>query len=122
MERFLAWAAAVSLAILPVLYPVMGLRAIIRGCNPSAGYWRRRLTLNLLETNLGMLLALGLAAAVAVLVQRGDALAQPLMAVSAAVVGIYTVAIVAFTPRDWWHALPAAIALACYATAWIVGG
>jgi branched-subunit amino acid ABC-type transport system permease component len=56
---------------------------------------------------------------VGILMERGDALAWPLLAAAAAVAGTYAVAIVAFTPRDWWHALPAAIAVACYAAAWL---
>lgn len=76
-----AWAAAASLALLPLLYPALGLARIVRGCDPPAGYWRQRLVLNLLETNLGMWLAVGLAVAVALLLEAGHALAWPLLAV-----------------------------------------
>ena len=118
METTLAWAAAVSVAFLPVLYPVLGLPFIVRGCDAPAGYWRRRLILNLLETNLGMCLALGLAAAVAILLETGHDLAWPLMLVAAAVDALYAALILLWTPRDWWHALPVLAAVGCYALAW----
>jgi len=118
VEVTLAWAAAVSVAFLPVLYPVLGLPFIVCGCDPPTSYWRRRLILNLLETNLGMFLALGLAVAVAMLVEGGHTLGWPLMLVAAAVDALYAVFIILWTPRDWWHALPVLAALACYAAAW----
>jgi len=117
VPTFFFWAAAVSVAFHPLLYPVLGLRRIVPGCDPAPGYWRRRLTLNLLETNLGMVLNLGLAVAVAVLGESGSALAWPLAAVAAGVDLLYTVAIVALTPRDWWHALPTGLALVAYGLA-----
>jgi len=118
--RFMVWSAAVSVAFLPLLYPVLGLVRIVRGCNPPRGYWHRRLILNLLETNLGMWLNLALAVAVGVLMERGHGLAWPLLGAAALVDLLYTVWIVALTPRDWWHALPAGIALVCYAAAVIM--
>jgi len=118
LETTLAWAAVVSVAFLPVLYPVLGLPFIVRGCDAPTGYWRRRLILNLLETNLGMFLALGLAVAVAMLVEKGQMLGWPLMLVAAAVDALYAALIILWTPRDWWHALPVLVAVGCYAVAW----
>ena len=120
MVRFMVWSAAVSVAFLPLLYPVLGLVRIVRGCNPPRGYWRRRLILNLLETNLGMWLNLGLAVAVGGLMECGHELAWPLLGVAALVDLVYTVWIVALTPRDWWHALPTGIALIWYAAAFLL--
>jgi len=117
VSTFFLWAAAVSVAFLPLLYPVLGLRRIVPGCDPPPGYWRRRLTLNLLETNLGMLLNLGLAVAAAVLAEAASPLAWPMVAAAAGVDLLYTVGIVAFTPRDWWHALPTGLALIGYGLA-----
>ena len=117
MSTFFLWAAAVSVAFHPLLYPVLGLARIVPGCNPPPGYWRRRLILNLLETNLGMVLNLGLAVTVALVAEYGSPLTWPLLAVAAGVDLVYTVAIVALTPRDWWHALPTGLALAAYAVA-----
>jgi len=114
---FFLWAAAVSVAFHPLLYPVLGLRRIVPGCDPPPGYWRRRLVLNLAETNLGMVLNLGLAVGVALSAEVGSPLAWPLLGVAAAVDLIYTVMIVALTPRDWWHALPTGLALADYGLA-----
>ena len=121
MSPFFLWAAAASVAFHPLLYPLLGLRRIVAGCRPPAGYWHHRLVLNLLETNLGMVLNLGLAVAVAVAAERGSPLAGPMMAVAAVVDFLYTVGIVALTPRDWWHALPTALALACYGLAIALG-
>ncbi len=118
MERALAWSAAVSVAVLALLYPSLGLVRIVRGCAPPPGYWRRRLILNLLETNLGMWLNVGLAVAVAVLLERGAGAAWGLMAAAAAVDLLYAAWIVALTPRDAWHALPVVIALGAYGAAW----
>ena len=120
MESPLAWAAAIAVAILPVLYPILGLKAIMRGLNPPTPYWRRRLLLNLMETNLGMYLNLGLALAAAVLMSRGDPLAWPLVAAAAGVDLVYTVWIVVLTPRDWWHALPTGMAAVEYGAAWLL--
>ncbi len=117
MSTFFLWAAAVSVAFHPLLYPVLGLGRIVPGCDPPPGYWRRRLILNLLETNLGMVLNLGLAVAVALSAEYGSSLAWPLLGIAAGVDLIYTVAIVALTPRDWWHALPTGLALADYGLA-----
>jgi len=121
VSTFFLWAAAVSVAFLPLLYPVLGLRRIVLGCDPPVGYWRRRLTLNLLETNLGMVLNLGLAVTVAVLAEAASPMAWPMAAVAAGVDLLYTVGIVAFTPRDWWHALPTGLALVAYAVAVAAG-
>ena len=120
MDRSLAWAAVVSVAFLPVLYPVLGLPVIVRGCEVRQGYWRRRLTLNLLETNLGMVLNVGLAVAVAALLEAGQGVAWPLMAVATTVDVVYAALIVAWTPRDWWHALPVLVGAGCYAGAWLL--
>jgi hypothetical protein len=119
MEKSLVWAAAVSVAVLPVLYPVLGLPRIVEGCNPRDLYWRRRLRLNLMEAHLGMFLNLGLALAAAMLLRYDSPLAWPLIALAAAIDLIYTVWIVAMTPRDWWHALPMGIAILCYAAAYL---
>ncbi len=116
----MVWSSAVSVAFLPLLYPVVGLVRIVGGCDPPRGYWRRRLILNLLETNLGMWLNLGLAVAVGVVMERGHEVAWPLLGAAALVDLVYTVWIVALTPRDWWHALPTGIALVCYAAAFIL--
>ena len=120
MVRFMVLSAAVSVAFLPLLYPVLGLVRIVRGCNPPRGYWRRRLILNLLETNLGMWLNLGLAVAVGVLMERSHEAAWPLLGAAALVDLVYTVWIAALTPRDWWHALPTGIALGWYAAAFVL--
>jgi len=117
MSTMFLWAAAVSVAFQPLLYPVLGLARIVPGCGPPPGYWRRRLVLNLLETNLGMVLNLGLAVAVALAAEVASPLAWPMAAVAAGVDLVYTVAIVALTPRDWWHALPTGLALMAYAVA-----
>jgi len=117
MEAKLAWAAAVSVGLLPLLYPAMGLAAIVRGCDPRRGYWSRRLVLNLLETNLGMILNLGVAVGVAILVGQGSPLGWRLMLVAALVDAVYAFLIMVLTPRDWWHALPTLIALGCYVAA-----
>jgi hypothetical protein len=119
VEKTLAWAAAGSAALLPLLYPVLGLRMIIRGLNPPTLYWRRRLRLNLMETNLGMFLNLGLAVAVALLVEHGNPAGLPLMVLAALVDVVYTVWIVALTPSDWWHALPTGVAALLYGVAWL---
>ncbi len=117
MGASLAWAAAGCFALLPLFYPVFGPRQIVRGCDPPQGYWRRRLLLNLLENNLGMVLVAGLSVAVAVLMGGGDPLAWSLMAVAAGAFALYAAGVLLLTPRDWWHALPALGALACYAGA-----
>lgn len=117
VSTFFLWAAAASVAFHPLLYPVLGLARIVPGCDPPPGYWRRRLVLNLLETNLGMVLNLGLAVAVALAAEVASPLAWPLAAVAVGVDLVYTVAIVALTPRDWWHALPTGLALVGYAVA-----
>ena len=117
MSTFFLWAAAVSVAFHPLLYPLLGLRRIVPGCDPPPGYWRRRLILNLLETNLGMVLNLGLAVAVAMLAEFASPLTWPMAAVAAGVDLLYPVGIVALTPRDWWHARPTGLALADYAVA-----
>ena len=121
MAITLAWAAVVSVALLPVLYPALGLASIVRGCDPRRGYWRARLILNLVENNLGMFLNMGLAVAVAILLQEGQPLAWRLMLIAALVDGAYSLLIVALTRRDWWHALPTLGALGCYAAARIIG-
>ncbi len=121
MSTFFLWTAAVSVACHPLLYPVLGLARIVPGCGPPPGYWRRRLVLNLLETNLGMVLNLGLAVAVALAAEYGSPLAWPLLAVAAGVDLLYTVMIVALTPRDAWHALPTGLALVNYGLALAVG-
>jgi len=77
---FFLWAAAVSVALHALLYPVLGLPRIEPGCNPPPGYWRRRLVLNLLETNLGMVLNLGLAVTVALAAEVASPLTWPLPA------------------------------------------
>jgi len=117
MSTFFFWAAAASVAFHPLLYPVLGLKRIVPGCGPPPGYWHRRLVLNLLETNLGMVLNLGLAVGVALSAESASPLAWPLAAVAAGVDLVYTVAIVALTPRDWWHGLPTGLALVAYAIA-----
>jgi hypothetical protein len=116
----LAWAAAAGVALLPILYPALGLASIVRGCDVRRGYWRRRLILNLLENNLGMFMALGLAVGVAILLEDGGPFAWRLMLVAALVDAVYSLLILFATPRDWWHALPMLLALGCYAAARIV--
>jgi hypothetical protein len=117
MEKGLVWAAAISVAILPVLYPVLGVPQIMQGCNPRDLYWRRRLRLNLMGAHLGMFLNLALALAAAMLLKYDSPLAWPLIALAAVIDLIYTAWIVAMTPRDWWHALPTGIAMLCYVAA-----
>jgi hypothetical protein len=120
MDETLVWAAAVSVMFLPMLYPVLGLPQIVQACAVPDIYWRRRLRLNLMAANLGMFLNLGLASACAMLLKYGSPLSWPLIALAAVIDLIYTVWIVSMTPRDWWHALPTAIAVGCYAAAWLV--
>jgi len=119
-DRQFVWAAAVSVAFLPILYPVLGLRRIVRGVRPPAGYWRRRPILNLLETNLGMWLNVALAVAAAVLLDGGSPAAWPMILAAAAVDFLYTLWILAFTPSDWWHGLATGIAVFFYAFASVV--
>ncbi len=120
MEVSLCWAALGCFALLPLMYPVLGTPQIVRGLGPPPGYWRRRLLLNLLENNLGMVLAAGLAAAVAVLTGRGDPAGWHLRPVAAIVCASYGGGVLVLTPRDWWHAIPALGALGCYAAAWLL--
>lgn len=120
MEVKLAWAAAASVALVPILYPALGLVAIVRGCDPRRGYWRSRLVLNLLENNLGMVLNLGLAVGVALLLSEGSPLGWRLMVVAGIVDAVYALLIVVLTPRDWWHAVPMLVACGCYVGARIV--
>ncbi len=126
----LCWMAAVSVGILAVLYFPLGFRQIVPGCSPPPGYWCRRLMLNLLENNLGMVLNVALAVAAAAAMTQGVAWRWWLVAGAASVDAVYCLLIVGFTPRDAWHALPTGIALVEYglaagwaaASAWNVAG
>ena len=120
MALKLAWAAAVSVGLLPVFYPAMGLAAVVRGCDPRRGYWRSRLVLNLLEAHLGMIFNLALAVTVAILLGQGSPLGWRAMVLAGVVDAVYALLVLALTPRDWWHAVPMLVAIVCYLAAGIV--
>ena len=67
-----------------------------------------------------MFLNLGLAVAVALLLEGGYTLAWPLMLVAGAVDALWAVLIILWTPRDGWHAIPVLLAVVFYAAAWWV--
>jgi hypothetical protein len=113
-------AAAIFMTVDAVGYSFGAIRRIEAGLAPAEGYWRLRLRLNLLLANHALYLAAAVAWVAVVLAEEPRAV-RWLSGISALSALYSVVTILAFTRRDFAHAIPRGLALVAYAAAFLAG-
>ncbi len=113
LQSLLPWiwyVVAVLMLVDALAYSFGALNPIRQALNPTDPYWRKRLLLNLLLANQGLYLgaAIALVGAIMETQQQGAGDAFFWLTLATCIYTLVTVPL--FTPRDFGHAIPRAIA------------